>query len=163
MKCPFCHSEELKVTDSRNVLESNAIRRRRECQSCTRRFTTFETIELNIQVQKRNGTFEDFRQKKLISGLEAACRHTRICKEQVRELAYKITQEVMEIQLKKIKTEHIGDIVIKYLMEMDTVAYIRFACVYRRFKELNELKEAIKFLDSEEDHLQQMVSEKSMT
>ena len=85
MKCPFCNSEELKVTDSRNVFESNAIRRRRECQSCVKRFTTFETIELNIQVQKRNGTFEDFQQKKLISGLESACRHTRISKEQVRE------------------------------------------------------------------------------
>src|ERR1700722_17139109 len=89
MRCPFCNQEESKVTDSRNAAETNAVRRRRECLSCLRRFTTFETIDLTIQVQKRDGRYEDFQQDKLIKGLDAACRHTRISHDQVRALAYK--------------------------------------------------------------------------
>ena len=87
MRCPFCNHEESKVTDSRNVTESHAVRRRRECLKCLRRFTTFETIDLTIQVQKRDGRYEDFSQDKLIRGLDAACRHTRISHDQVRALA----------------------------------------------------------------------------
>lgn len=143
MKCPFCGHEELKVTDSRNALEANAIRRRRECLNCSKRFTTFETVELAMQVHKRDGRYEDFQQQKLINGLEAACRHTSISHEQVRALADKITSELMERQVREISTREIGEIVMKYLKTMDTIAYIRFACVYRRFKDLGELIEAI--------------------
>lgn len=143
MKCPFCGHEELKVTDSRNALEANAIRRRRECLNCTRRFTTFETIELTIQVHKRDGRYEDFQEQKLINGLEAACRHTSISHEQVRALASKITVELMERQVREISTKELGEIVMKYLKNMDTIAYIRFACVYRRFKDIGELMDAI--------------------
>lgn len=143
MKCPYCGHEELKVTDSRNAYEANAIRRRRECLKCNRRFTTFETIELTIQVHKRDGRYEDFQQQKLINGLEAACRHTQISYEQVRALASKITAELAESQIREISTKEIGEIVMKYLKTMDTIAYIRFACVYRRFKDLGELMEAI--------------------
>src|SRR5690625_4720913 len=131
MKCPFCGNEEMKVTDSRNALDANAIRRRRECLNCNQRFTTFETIELTIQVRKRDGLYEDFQEDKLISGLEAACHHTRISHEQVRNLASKITGELMERQVREISTKEIGEIVMKYLKTMDTIAYIRFACVYR--------------------------------
>lgn len=92
MRCPFCQKAELKVTDSRETPEMNAIRRRRECQSCFQRFTTFETFELNIQVHKRDGSFQDFQKQKLINGLEAACRHTTISHEQVIHLAEKIPQ-----------------------------------------------------------------------
>lgn len=143
MKCPFCGHDDLKVTDSRNALDANAIRRRRECLKCARRFTTFETIELTIQVHKRDGRYEDFQEQKLINGLEAACRHTRISHEQVRALASKITSEFMERQVREISTKEIGEIVMKYLKTMDTIAYIRFACVYRRFKDIGELMEAI--------------------
>lgn len=143
MKCPYCAHEDLKVTDSRNALDANAIRRRRECLKCTRRFTTFETVELMIQVHKRDGTYEEFQESKLTNGLEAACRHTRISHEQVRLLASKITSELMERQIREITTQEIGDIVMKYLKTMDTIAYIRFACVYRRFKDIGELMEAI--------------------
>ncbi len=143
MRCPFCAHEELKVTDSRNALDANAIRRRRECLKCNRRFTTFETVELTMQVLKRDGRYEDFQEQKLINGLEAACRHTRISHEQVRSLASRITSELLQGQVREISTKEIGEIVMKYLKGMDTIAYIRFACVYRRFKDIGELMEAI--------------------
>lgn len=154
MKCPFCGNEELKVTDSRNALDANAIRRRRECLNCNRRFTTFETIELTIQVRKRDGLYEDFQEDKLISGLEAACRHTRISHEQVRNLASKITGELMEHQVREITTKEIGETVMKYLKTMDTIAYIRFACVYRRFKDIGELMEAIQSIEPKDSDSQ---------
>jgi len=143
MRCPFCNNEESKVTDSRNATETNAVRRRRECLQCLRRFTTFETIDLTIQVQKRDGHYEDFRQDKLIKGLDAACRHTRISHDQVLSLAYKITSDLMERGVREIKTSELGDIVMKHLLVLDPIAYIRFACVYRRLKDVDELMDAI--------------------
>ena len=144
MKCPFCNHEESKVTDSRNVIETNAVRRRRECLKCLKRFTTFETIDLTIQVHKRDGRYEDFFQDKLIKGLDAACRHTRVSHQQVRSLAYKITSDLMEKQVREISTNEIGEIIMKHLQQLDTIAYIRFACVYRRFKDVNELNTVLK-------------------
>lgn len=148
MKCPFCAHEDLKVTDSRNAIDANAIRRRRECLKCNRRFTTFETMELTIQVLKRDGRYEDFNEQKLINGLEAACRHTRISHEQVRILASRITSELMQRQVREVSTQEIGEVVMKYLKMMDTIAYIRFACVYRRFKDIGELMEVIHSIES---------------
>ena len=150
MRCPFCSHEESKVTDSRNADPTNSIRRRRECLKCLRRFTTFETVDLTLQVQKRGGHYQDFQQDKLIRGLEAACRHTRISRQQVLEIAYKITAELMERQLREIPTTELGDIVMKHLQKLDTVAYIRFACVYRRFKDVDELKDAIENIAPQE-------------
>lgn len=143
MRCPFCNHEESKVTDSRNAEQTNAIRRRRECLACYRRFTTFETVDLTLQVHKRDGRYEDFQQEKLIRGLDAACRHTKISHEQVREIAYKITAELMELNLREIETTEIGEIVMRHLKALDMIAYIRFACVYKRFTLLDELKDAI--------------------
>ncbi|MBS0585299.1 MAG: transcriptional repressor NrdR [Verrucomicrobia bacterium] len=143
MKCPFCHYEESKVTDSRNATDANAIRRRRECLKCLKRFTTFETVDLLVQVKKRDGRFEEFQVEKLIRGLDAACRHTRISHEQVVALAADITQEVLEKQMREIDTLTIGEFVMKRLKTRDTVAYVRFACVYRRFKDKDELMHAL--------------------
>lgn len=147
MKCPFCEHEEFKVTDSRNALDANAIRRRRECLGCSRRFTTFETVELTIQVQKRDELYEDFLEEKLLSGIEAACRHTRISYAQVRALASKITTQLVERQVREITTNEIGGIVMENLKAMDTIAYVRFACVYRRFTDIKELMEAIQSIN----------------
>ena len=147
MQCPYCNHEETKVTDSRNALETNAVRRRRECLKCLRRFTTFETVDLTIQVKKRDGTYQDFLQEKLIKGLDAACRHTRVSHEQIRSLVYKITADLMERQVREIETTELGELVMKHLQEMDTIAYIRFACVYRRFKHVDELKDAIENIE----------------
>ena len=161
MRCPFCNHEESKVTDSRDASEVNAIRRRRECCQCMKRFTTFETVDLSLQIQKRDGTYEDFSQEKLIHGMDAACRHTRISHDQVRALAYKIKADLMARGVREILSRELGEIIMKLLQQTDVVAYIRFACVYKRFKDIRELVEAIqsiapegglKELESEEPH-----------
>lgn len=144
MKCPFCQYNDLKVTDSREAPEVNAIRRRRECLKCLRRFTTFETVELMMQVRKRDGRYEDFNQKKLINGLVAACYHTTVSHEQVIHLASMITMELMQRQLREITTRELGELIMDHLQKMDPVAYIRFACVYRRFTDVGEIIDAIK-------------------
>lgn len=143
MRCPYCNHEELKVTDSRDAQEMNAIRRRRECLHCQERFTTFETIELSIQVHKRDGRYEDFQQQKLINGIEAACRHTKISHDQVITLASQITVELLQKQMREISTKDLGEIVMKRLQALDPIAYIRFACVYRRLQKIEELMDAI--------------------
>lgn len=151
MKCPFCQHEGLKVTDSRDSTEMNAIKRRRECLQCSKRFTTFETVELVVQVKKRNGTYEDFQQQKLLNGIAAACRHTKISHDQVIMLASQITHELMHSQVQEISTTQLGKMVINNLKSLDPIAYIRFACVYMRFKDLKELEEAIKTIQSKDE------------
>jgi transcriptional repressor NrdR len=150
MKCPFCNHEESKVTDSRDAVENNAIRRRRECCQCMRRFTTFETVDLSLQVKKRDGTFEDFQQEKLMHGMDSACRHTRVSHDQVRALTYKIKTDLMARGVREISSRELGEIVMQHLQETDVVAYIRFACVYKRFKDVRELLEAIQSIAPKE-------------
>lgn len=151
MKCPFCNHSELKVTDSREAPEINAIRRRRECLNCQRRFTTFETFQLVQQVLKRDGRYEDFDEGKLIRGLEAACRHTTISHEQMFSIAHQITFTLMQRQVKDVTTKEIGEMVMAKLQSLDPIAYIRFACVYRRFTDLGDLMEAIKFVQDQKE------------
>jgi len=151
MRCPFCSHEELKVIDSRESQEMNAIKRRRECLGCEKRFTTFETVELSVQVHKRDGTYEDFQQQKLINGLLAACRHTTVSHEQVIALAAEITGEIMQSHVSVISTKELGEIVMRHLQALDPIAYIRFACVYNRIKEIQELMEAIKALQHKDE------------
>lgn len=134
---------ESKVTDSRYAQELNAVRRRRECLECNHRFTTFETVDLALQVHKRDGHYEDFQIEKLINGLSSASRHTRISHDQVREIASEIAAELMEKQVRSIKSMELGEIVMKHLQKHDSIAYIRFACVYKRFKDIDELVDAI--------------------
>lgn len=153
MKCPYCNNENLKVTDSRDANEVNAIRRRRECLECQRRFTTFETVELTVEVKKRDGRYEDFQQQKLIKGLEAACRHTTISREQINTVAAQITGDIMQRQMREITTTELGDIVMKHLQALDPIAYIRFACVYRRFKDIDELMDAINSIKPKDELL----------
>jgi len=143
MKCPYCSHLESKVTDSRNATDANAIRRRRECLKCLKRFTTFETIDVSIQVRKRNGTYQDFRLEKLIQGISQACRHTRVSHEKVLALSAEIASDIAEKQVRIIDTVELGEIVMQKLKTLDTIAYIRFACVYRRFKDMDELMDAI--------------------
>lgn len=143
MRCPFCDHSESKVTDSRCSGEQNSIRRRRECLQCQRRFTTFESVDLTLQVLKRNGTYQDFQMDKLIKGLDAACRHTRVSHDQVLALAHRVNAELAERQVREISTTEIGELVMRSLKDLDMIAYIRFACVYRRFKDMDELVEAI--------------------
>lgn len=151
MKCPFCESSELKVTDSRDSFEFNAIRRRRECLGCQKRFTTFETVELALQVHKRDGRYEEFQQAKLVSGMDSACRHTSISRDQVIKIAADITTELMDRSTREVTTRELGDLVMKSLQRLDPIAYIRFACVYRRLKDIDELMEAIRAVQAKDD------------
>ena len=150
MKCPFCGHDESKVTDSRNASEANAIRRRRECLQCNKRFTTFETVDISLQVRKRDGSYEDFSLQKLVKGLDSASRHTRISHDQVRDLASQIANELVENQVREISATKLGELVMEKLRALDTVAYIRFACVYRRFKDVDEIMDAIHTIAPEE-------------
>ena len=149
MKCPYCSYEESKVTDSRNAVETNTVRRRRECLQCFKRFTTFESVDLTFQVRKRDGRYEDFNQEKLIRGIDMACRHTSISHQQVRAISAKITADLMERQFREIDTVELGEIVMKHLHDLDQIAYIRFACVYKRFKRVDELKDALEHFSQE--------------
>ena len=115
-----------------------------------KRFTTFETIDLSLQVKKRDGTYEDFSQDKLIHGMDAACRHTRASHDQVRAIAYKIKSDLMACGSREISSRELGEIVMRQLKETDVVAYIRFASVYKRFKDIRELLGAIQELENEE-------------
>ena len=143
MKCPFCGHEESKVTDSRTAAEMNATRRRRECLGCGHRFTTFETVDLTIQVKKRDGSYDEFQLDKLTKGIDAASRHTRISHDQVRAVASEVTAQIMEKQVREITTTEIGEMIMNKLQELDSIAYIRFACVYKRFKDVDELMHAL--------------------
>ena len=115
-----------------------------------KRFTTFETVDVSLQVKKRDGTFQDFLQEKLIDGMDAACRHTRVSHDQVRAIAYKIKSDLVAKGVREISSQELGDIVIRQLKATDVVAYIRFACVYKRFKDVRELLQAIQELENEE-------------
>jgi len=151
MKCPFCGYEESKVTDSRGSTEINAIRRRRECLKCAHRFTTFETVDISLQVRKRDGRYEDFQLEKLIKGLDAASKHTRISHDQIRDFASSIAAELTENQTREIDATTLGELVMQKLRKLDTVAYIRFACVYRRFKDVGEIMHAIRNIPPKEE------------
>ncbi len=108
-------------------------------------------MELTVQVLKRDGRYEDFDQQKLIRGMDAACRHTTISHEQVIALASQVTDDLMCRQVKEVSTTEIGEIVMKRLQSLDPIAYIRFACVYRRFKAVDELMDAIQAVQSKDD------------
>ncbi len=151
MKCPFCHHHDHKVIDSREAPEGNTIRRRRECLNCLKRFTTFETIELTLQVHKRDGRYEDFQQQKLINGLVAACHHTTVSYDQVLTVASQMTTELLQAQVREISTTQLGEMAMKNLQALDPIAYIRFACVYRRFKNIDELVDAIQSIQPKDD------------
>lgn len=145
MRCPYCQSDRLKVTDSRDALDTNTIRRRRECLACHKRFTTFEAIAAEpLQIFKRNGVYQDFSFEKLLAGIEKACRHTTISREQVHTIASSIHGALLLADHPSVTSKWIGDRVMEHLRELDTIAYIRFACEYRRFKDVGQLMEAIR-------------------
>ena len=146
MKCPVCGFADSKVIDSRHVEEGNSIRRRRECLACQKRYTTFEIIEtVQVIVVKKDGAKELFDRNKLLSGLLKACQKRPVNAE---EIAFEIESELQNSLRTEISTNEIGEIVMNKLKERDEVAYVRFASVYREFKdietfltELSRLKE----------------------
>ncbi|MEG0873605.1 MAG: transcriptional regulator NrdR [Clostridia bacterium] len=144
MHCVKCSYEESKVIDSRTVEEGNSIRRRRECLKCKNRFTTYERIEYTpIIVIKKNGVRQQFDRNKIINGVLRACEKRPVCVQDVERLADEIEIEINNSLEKEVEATEIGDIVIRKLKELDEIAYVRFASVYRQFKDINEFKKEL--------------------
>ena len=138
MKCPYCGHPESKVIDSRPADENASIRRRRECLSCTRRFTTYETVEsLPIVVIKKDGSRQSFDRQKVLRGMIRACEKRPVALAELERIADEIEQELQNSMEREIRTEVIGEKVMERLRKVDQVAYVRFASVYRQFKDID--------------------------
>lgn len=139
MKCPFCQHLESKVTDSRLSVEADMIRRRRECEKCGRRFTTYERVEEILpMVIKKDGTREAFDRLKVLSGVKKACEKRPIPIDAVNSLVRHVEETLQEREAKEIPSKEIGELVMNELKKLDDVAYVRFASVYRSFRDVNE-------------------------
>lgn len=142
MKCPYCGYLESKVIDSRPNDEGLSVRRRRECQQCGRRFTTYETVEmLPIVVVKKDGSREAFDRNKILSGLIKACEKRAVPLARLEEAVADIEQQLFNTLKREIRSEYIGELVMQHLKDIDEVAYVRFASVYRQFKDINTFME----------------------
>ncbi len=150
MKCPFCGFLESKVIDSRPADESTSIRRRRECLACHKRFTTYETIEsLPLVVIKRDGTRQTFDKTKLINGMVRACDKRKIPLPVLEQIADEIEQDLQGALDREVTTEEVGEMVMSRLKNVDEVAYVRFASVYRQFKDIDTfMQELTKLLNN---------------
>ena len=144
MKCPFCGNGENKVIDSRISKDGNAIRRRRECLACGKRFTTYEYVEEVLPVVvKKDGRREAFERDKILSGIKKACEKRPISMDLIDGIVDRIEQACQEIQQKEITTAEIGQKVMEELHRLDEVAYVRFASVYRQFKNAGDFFEEL--------------------
>jgi transcriptional repressor NrdR len=147
MKCPYCGNLEDKVVDSRSSTEGNSIRRRRECLKCERRFTTYEHIEeVPLMVVKKDSRREPFDRKKILSGLLKACEKRPISMEKLGELVDNIEYTLQKNYEKEVTSKEIGELAMKSLQQLDDIAYVRFASVYRQFKDVNQFMKEIKDL-----------------
>lgn len=147
MKCPFCGFEESKVVDSRATEDNTTIRRRRECLKCNKRYTTYEKIEdFPILVIKKDMTRENFNKEKIINGLIIACQKRPVSRKQIEDIASDIEKTISNSMLTEIPSNDIGEMVMSKLKEVDEISYVRFASVYRQFKDINTFLEEIKSL-----------------
>ncbi len=138
MKCPYCGHPESKVIDSRPADENASIRRRRECLSCAKRFTTYETVEsLPMVVIKKDGSRQSFDRQKVLRGMIRACEKRPVTLAELERIADEIEQELQNSMEREIRTEIIGEKVMERLRKVDQVAYVRFASVYRQFKDID--------------------------
>lgn len=149
MKCPFCNFEESKVVDSRATEDNTTIRRRRECLKCSKRYTTYEKVEdIPILVVKRDLTRENFNKEKIINGLIIACQKRPVSREQIERISDDIEKVISNKMITEIETKQIGEMVMERLKPIDEISYVRFASVYREFKDINTFLEEIKNLVS---------------
>jgi len=143
MKCPYCGSENLKTLETRDSPD-NTTRRRKECGNCGKRFTTYEYVEaVELMVKKKDGRLERFDLNKVVRGLQKACEKRPVTMEQIRELAEKVRQELTLSGKEEVSSQEIGDLVMKYLKNLDRIAYIRFASVYRKFEEPEDFRRVL--------------------
>jgi transcriptional repressor NrdR len=152
MKCPYCSNLEDKVIDSRISKDGMTIRRRRECLACEKRFTTHEKIEDTLPaIIKKDNRREPFDAKKILDGLRKACQKRDISMQQLEEITDRIERSLMERGVKEVQSSEIGEQIMHELHDLDQVAYVRFASVYRSFKDLNDfMKEVKTFLERRE-------------
>ncbi|WP_409293415.1 transcriptional regulator NrdR [Peribacillus sp. SCS-37] len=151
MKCPNCQYNGTRVLDSRPVDESRSIRRRRECEKCNYRFTTFEKVEeIPLIVVKKEGIREEFSPDKILRGLIKACEKRPVSLKQLEDITRYVEKELRNQGISEIKSEDIGEMVMDKLAEVDEVAYVRFASVYRQFKDINVFIEELRDLINKE-------------
>ncbi len=147
MKCPYCGCEEDRVVDSRSSKEGRAIRRRRECIKCKERYTTYEYIEnFDLTVVKNDGRREPYDRQKLLNGIITACKKRPISLKKIESIVDDIETKIHNLSQSEVRSSEVGEQVMKELHEVDEVAYVRFASVYRQFKDKSEFMEELKKL-----------------
>ena len=152
MRCPKCECIEDKVIDSRSSKEGSIIRRRRECTKCSHRFTTYEQIEhTQLMVVKRDGRREEFSREKLLSGIAKACQKRPISQQTIEDVTQDVFDTVSQEFSEEVQGRDIGERVMNALREIDSVAYVRYASVYRRFEEAGDFVDAVKKLETKHD------------
>ncbi len=151
MKCPTCNYKETKVIDSRLNSEGTSIRRRRECLKCEKRFTTYEYVEdVPLMVIKRDGRRQSFDRRKIISGLIKACEKRPVSIDQMEELTNALERTIQKEYDREVNSKDIGEMIMEKLAQIDEVAYVRFASVYRQFRDVNQFMNELKgMLDKE--------------
>ncbi|MEE8244220.1 MAG: transcriptional regulator NrdR [Pseudomonadales bacterium] len=150
MHCPFCGADDTKVIDSRLVAEGDSVRRRRECQTCGERYTTFETAELVMpRIVKRDGSREPFNQDKLLHGLQTALEKRPVGVEQIEEALNRIMHRMRSTGERELPSRRVGEEVMAELRDLDAVAYVRFASVYRDFQDVSEFQAEIQKLKTD--------------
>ena len=150
MHCPFCGADDTKVIDSRLVAEGDSVRRRRECQTCGERYTTFETAELVMpRIVKRDGSREPFNQDKLLHGLQTALEKRPVSVEQIEEALNRIMHRLRSTGERELPSRRVGEEVMAELRDLDAVAYVRFASVYRDFQDVSEFQVEIQKLKTD--------------
>lgn len=147
MRCPFCHNQDTDVVDTRRLSEGETIRRRRRCRVCGRRFTTYERVEsVSLTVVKKNGEREPYDREKIMRGVRTACYRRPVATAVIEQLVNDVETALMARDDQEVLSSVIGDLVMAHLRELDEVAYIRFASVYRSFSDLGKLREAVEEL-----------------
>lgn len=157
MKCPFCGMDNTRVIDSRPADDNCSIRRRRQCDECGKRFTTYEKVEtIPLSVIKKDRTREPYDRNKMMAGILRACHKRPISVEKIEEMVNKIENDIFNLEYKEIESKVIGEIVMERLKSLEQVAYVRFASVYREFKDVNTfMSELKKMLDSTNEESEQ--------
>ncbi|NTU82419.1 MAG: transcriptional repressor NrdR [Chloroflexales bacterium] len=144
MRCPFCQHPDTDVLDTRKLNDGEMVRRRRKCRSCGRRFTTYERVEtVSLTVVKKDGEREPYDREKIMRGVRTACYRRPISASRIEQLVNDVESAIMAIDDQEISSKAIGDEVMRRLRELDDVAYIRFASVYRSFADIGKLREAV--------------------
>jgi transcriptional repressor NrdR len=145
MKCPFCNHENTRVIDSRPAEDNNSIRRRRVCDECGKRFTTYEKVEtIPLIIIKKDNNREAYDRAKIESGILRACHKRPVSAEQITRLIDEVETEIFNMEEKEISAEVIGELIMNKLKDLDPVAYVRFASVYREFKDVNTFMDELK-------------------